>query len=75
VDAVLSADHPLAAEPALRPDQLRSSLLWAPGALDRLDFLHRFADRFDIQNRAASVNLGLTQDSLQELAARSAGNH
>ncbi|GGU50276.1 LysR family transcriptional regulator [Streptomyces lavendofoliae] len=59
VDAVLSADHPLAAEPALRPDQLRDSTLWAPGALDRLDFLHRFADRFDIQNTATSVNLGL----------------
>lgn len=59
VDAVLSADHPLAAEPALRPDQLRDSLLWAPGALDRLDFLHRFADRFGIRNTATSVNLGL----------------
>lgn len=60
VDAVMSADHPLAAEPALRPDQLCDSVLWAPGALDRLDFLHRFADRFGIQNTAASVNLGLT---------------
>ncbi|MFD3699682.1 LysR family transcriptional regulator [Streptomyces sp. NPDC058646] len=60
VDAVLSADHPLAAEPALRPDQLRESVLWAPGALDRLDFLHQFADRFGIQDAATSVNLGLT---------------
>lgn len=59
VDAVLSADHPLAAERALRPDQLRDSVLWAPGALDRLDFLHRFADRFGIQNTDTSVNLGL----------------
>jgi DNA-binding transcriptional LysR family regulator len=59
VDAVLSADHPLAAEPALRPDQLRDSVLWAPGALDRLDFLHRFTDRFGIQNAATSINLGL----------------
>ncbi|UOB07618.1 LysR family transcriptional regulator [Streptomyces sp. HP-A2021] len=58
VDAVLSADHPLAAEPALRPGQLRDSTLWAPSALNRLDFLHRFADRFDIQNTATSVNLG-----------------
>ncbi|MET7695643.1 hypothetical protein ABZT06_48610 [Streptomyces sp. NPDC005483] len=32
----------------------------APGELERLDFLHQFADRFDIQDRAASVNLGLT---------------
>lgn len=59
VDAVLSADHPLAAETALRPDQLRGSVLWAPGALDRLDFLHQFAERFDIRDRATSVNLGL----------------
>ncbi|MEV5242786.1 LysR family transcriptional regulator [Streptomyces cinnamoneus] len=59
VDAVLSADHPLAAEPALRPDQLRGSVLWAPGALDRLDFLHQFAERFGIRDRAASLNLGL----------------
>ncbi|MEV0172253.1 LysR family transcriptional regulator [Streptomyces sp. NPDC050803] len=68
VDAVLSADHPLAAEPALRPDQLRGSVLWAPGALDRLDFLHQFADRFGIQDRAASVNLGLSH-FLAEVAA------
>ncbi|MFF7637961.1 LysR family transcriptional regulator [Kitasatospora sp. NPDC008050] len=60
VDAVLSADHPLAAQPALRPDQLRDCVLWAPGALDRLDFLHQFAERFGIRQRAASVNLGLT---------------
>ncbi|MFF4456368.1 LysR family transcriptional regulator [Streptomyces goshikiensis] len=59
VDAVLSTDHPLAAEPALRPDQLRDGTLWAPGALDRLDFLYRFADRFGIHNAATSVNLGL----------------
>lgn len=59
VDAVLSTDHPLAAEPALRPDQLSDSVLWAPGELDRLDFLHRFADRFDIRDTATSVNLGL----------------
>lgn len=60
VDAVLSTDHPLAAEPALRPDQLRDSVLWAPGALDQLDFLRRFADRFGIRDTAGSVNLGLT---------------
>lgn len=59
VDAVLGADHPLAAEPALRPEQLRGSVLWAPGALDRLDFLHQFAERFGIRDRAAGVNLGL----------------
>ncbi|MFH8800880.1 LysR family transcriptional regulator [Streptomyces sp. NPDC017936] len=59
VDAVLSADHPLAARPALRPDHLRDSVLWAPGPPDRLDFLRRFADRFGVRDRAASVNLGL----------------
>ncbi|WP_037861500.1 LysR family transcriptional regulator [Streptomyces sp. NRRL S-340] len=59
VDAVLSTDHPLAAEPALRPAQLSDSVLWAPGELDRLDFLHRFAGRFDIRDTATSVNLGL----------------
>ncbi|MEU5712101.1 LysR family transcriptional regulator [Streptomyces flaveolus] len=68
VDAVLAADHPLAAEPALRPDQLRDSVLWAPGPLDRLDFLHQFADRFAIRNSATSVNLGLAH-FLAEVAA------
>jgi DNA-binding transcriptional LysR family regulator len=67
VDAVLSTGHPLASEPALRPDQLRDSVLWAPGALDRLDFLHQFTDRFGIQNTATSVNLGLAH-FLAELA-------
>ncbi|MDT0342838.1 LysR family transcriptional regulator [Streptomyces litchfieldiae] len=67
VDAVLSADHPLAAGPALRPDQLRGSVLWAPGALDRLDFLHQFADRFGIRDSAAGVNLGLAH-FLEEVA-------
>ncbi|MFF5372402.1 LysR family transcriptional regulator [Streptomyces sp. NPDC013187] len=59
VDAVLSADHPLAAEPALRPQQLGGSVLWAPGALDRLDFLHRFAHRFGIPTTTTTLNLGL----------------
>lgn len=68
VDAVLGTDHPLAAEPSLRPDRLRDSVLWAPGPLDRLDFLHRFADRFGIRDRAASVNLGLAH-FLGEVAA------
>ncbi|MEV3971560.1 LysR family transcriptional regulator [Streptomyces sp. NPDC050698] len=59
VDAVLGADHPLAAEPAVRPGQLSGSVLWAPGALDRLDFLHRFAHRFGIPTTATTLNLGL----------------
>ncbi|MDQ0602049.1 hypothetical protein QF037_006394 [Streptomyces canus] len=48
------------ADERLPGGQLRGSLLLTPGALERLDFLHQFADRFDIQDRAASVNLGLT---------------
>ncbi|MFC7917753.1 LysR family transcriptional regulator [Streptomyces sp. NPDC057386] len=59
VDAVLPTGHPLADRDALRPDDLRDSVLWTPGPLDRLDFLHRFADRFGITGRTAGVNLGL----------------
>ncbi|MEU9719649.1 LysR family transcriptional regulator [Streptomyces sp. NPDC047976] len=59
VDAVLSTAHPLAGAAALRPEQLRGSVLWAPGTPDRLDFLHRFADRFGVPDRASGINLGL----------------
>ncbi|MFJ2056108.1 LysR family transcriptional regulator [Streptomyces sp. NPDC087908] len=59
VDAVLSTNHPLAAEPVLRPEELRDSTLWVPGALDRLDFLRRFVDRFGIRRTTEGVNLGL----------------
>ena len=38
VDAVLSADHPLARQPEARPADLRDSILWCPASLDRLDF-------------------------------------
>ncbi|MCP3757873.1 LysR family transcriptional regulator [Streptomyces sp. TBY4] len=58
VDAVLGPDHPLAGEAALRPGQLGESVLWTPGALDRLDFLHRFAERFGIREHAEGPNLG-----------------
>ncbi|MFI9155281.1 LysR family transcriptional regulator [Streptomyces sp. NPDC053367] len=68
VDAVLSVDHPLAAEPVLSPDRLRGSVLWAPGPLDGLDFLHRFAERFGIRDTDAGVNLGLAHH-LREVAA------
>lgn len=68
VDAVLSADHPLADEPALRPEQLRDSVLWTPAALHRLDFLHRFAERFGIRHHAEGTNLGL-DGFLVDLAA------
>ncbi|MFF8510664.1 LysR family transcriptional regulator [Streptomyces sp. NPDC015492] len=72
VDAVLSADHPLAAEPALRPEQLRDSTLWAPGTLDRLDFLRRFVERFGIRRTTEGVNLGLAH-FLAEVAAAPRG--
>ncbi|MFR9722219.1 LysR family transcriptional regulator [Streptomyces sp. MS19] len=68
VDAVLGAGHPLADEPALRPGQLRGGVLWVPGALDRLDFLHRFAAHFGIAGRAEGANLGLDH-FLAELVA------
>ncbi|MFI7131795.1 LysR family transcriptional regulator [Nonomuraea sp. NPDC050153] len=59
VDAILHADHPLANAPAIRPAQLRDGVLWTPGALHRLDFLHRFAMAFGIHEHAEGTNLGL----------------
>ncbi|GAA2297395.1 LysR family transcriptional regulator [Nonomuraea roseoviolacea subsp. roseoviolacea] len=68
VDVVLSADHPLAHAPEIRPSRLRDSVLWAPGPLHRLDFLHRFAESFGIRDRAEGTNLGLDH-FLSDLAA------
>ncbi|MFI7700101.1 LysR family transcriptional regulator [Nonomuraea sp. NPDC049480] len=68
VDAILSADHPLAHAPAIRPEQLRDSVLWTPGPLHRLDFLHRFAEHFGIRDQAEGANLGLDH-FLADLAA------
>lgn len=68
VDAVLNVEHPLANAPAIRPAQLRDSVLWTPGALHRLDFLHRFAESFGIHERAEGANLGLDH-FLADLAA------
>ncbi|MEV4755091.1 LysR family transcriptional regulator [Micromonospora sp. NPDC049559] len=68
VDAILGADHPLAAEPVLRPEQLRGSVLWTPGALDRLDFLRHFAAHFGVRDHAEGTNLGL-EHFLAEVAA------
>jgi DNA-binding transcriptional LysR family regulator len=59
VDVLLSAGHPLAGRDVLRPADLRDSVLRYPAAVDRLDFLTRFADRFGIERRAGSTNLGL----------------
>jgi DNA-binding transcriptional LysR family regulator len=59
VDALLSADHPLAGRDTLSPAELRGSVLRYPAAVDRLDFLTRFAARFGITDRVGSTNLGL----------------
>ncbi|WP_261569395.1 LysR family transcriptional regulator [Frankia gtarii] len=59
LDVVLHPAHPLAGAGNLRPADLRGSVLWCPAALDRLDFLRRFAGRFGIAAEAAAVNLGL----------------
>ncbi|WP_316521884.1 LysR family transcriptional regulator [Kitasatospora brasiliensis] len=59
VDALLSAEHPLAGRDTLRPDELWGSVLRYPAAVDRLDFLTRFATRFGITQRVGSTNLGL----------------
>ncbi|WBP87653.1 LysR family transcriptional regulator [Kitasatospora cathayae] len=59
VDALLSVNHPLAGRDALSPAELRGSVLRYPAAVDRLDFLTRFATRFGITGRVGSTNLGL----------------
>lgn len=59
VDALLSVDHPLAGRDVLSPAELRGSVLRYPAAVDRLDFLTRFATRFGIVDRVGSTNLGL----------------
>ncbi|MGW7444428.1 LysR family transcriptional regulator [Kitasatospora sp. NPDC054795] len=59
VDVLLSTGHPLAGRDVLRPDDLRDSVLRYPAAVDRLDFLTRFAERFGIARRVGSTNLGL----------------
>ncbi|MGW1175466.1 LysR family transcriptional regulator [Kitasatospora sp. NPDC002543] len=59
VDVLVSTDHPLAGRDVLRPDELRGGVLRCPAAVDRLDFLARFAARFGISRRVGSANLGL----------------
>ncbi|MBD0695364.1 LysR family transcriptional regulator [Streptomyces sp. CBMA123] len=68
VDALLSVDHPLAGRDALAPAELRGSVLRYPAAVDRLDFLTRFATRFGITGRVGSTNLGL-EHFLDQVAA------
>ncbi|WP_441246897.1 LysR family transcriptional regulator [Kitasatospora sp. McL0602] len=59
VDAVLPADHPLAARDALRPADLSALRLVLPAAPGRLDFLRHFADRFAVPVLPGEANLGL----------------
>lgn len=59
VDALVSTAHPLAAADSLRPADLADSVMWCPAALERLDFLRRFAERFGIGRRETGPNLGL----------------
>ncbi|MGF1429957.1 LysR family transcriptional regulator [Kitasatospora sp. LaBMicrA B282] len=59
VDVVLGPDHPLAAADALRPDQLRGGRLLVPAALERLEFLRQFAERFGLGGALVpEANLG-----------------
>lgn len=48
VDVILGPEHPLAGADALRPAQLRGGRLLLPAALERLEFLQRFAERFEV---------------------------
>ncbi|WP_280691069.1 LysR family transcriptional regulator [Kitasatospora sp. GAS204B] len=48
VDVILGPGHPLAGADALRPAELRGGRLLLPAALERLDFLQRFAERFEL---------------------------
>jgi DNA-binding transcriptional LysR family regulator len=59
VDAVVGPSHPLADADALRPADLRDSVLVCPAELNRLDFLRRFADEFGVTRRHEGPNLGL----------------
>jgi DNA-binding transcriptional LysR family regulator len=68
VDVVVGHRHPLAGRPAVRPDELRDSVLWCPAALDRLDFYQQFATRFEIPAAADTANLGIDH-FLRQVAA------
>ncbi|MDH6125034.1 DNA-binding transcriptional LysR family regulator [Kitasatospora sp. GP82] len=59
LDAVLAADHPLAARSALRPADLAALRLVLPAAPERLDFLSRFAEQFGVPMLPGEANLGL----------------
>ncbi|MFD7644151.1 LysR family transcriptional regulator [Kitasatospora sp. NPDC059795] len=59
VDAVLPAAHPLARAATLRPADLAALRLVLPADPARLDFLTRFAERFDVPLLPGEANLGL----------------
>jgi DNA-binding transcriptional LysR family regulator len=59
VDVLVGADHPFASAESLRPADLAASVMWCPAALERLDFLRRFAEQFGITRRETGPNLGL----------------
>jgi DNA-binding transcriptional LysR family regulator len=60
VDAVFGPRHRLADARHVNPSDLRDSLLWAPAALNRLDFLAGFAEKFGIAAGHEGANLGLS---------------
>lgn len=68
VDAVVGPDHPLADATSLTPADLRASQLLLPAALVRLEFLQRFAERFELTSLAVESNLG-AEHFLAHLAA------
>ncbi|MFE3190592.1 LysR family transcriptional regulator [Nocardia sp. NPDC059240] len=59
LDALLSADHPLADAAEIRLTQLREDRLWSPLPLARLDFLDHLATHFGLTTHVADGNLGL----------------
>lgn len=59
VDLVVGTEHLLATRSEARPSELRTSTLWCPAALERLDFYQRFAEDFDVATASSPANLGL----------------
>lgn len=59
MDALLGPDHPLADRSAVRPDELAEGTLVFPAAIERLEFLQRFAEHFGPTVERGGPNLGL----------------
>lgn len=59
VDVLLGPNHPLADRDEVRPAELAESTLIFPAAVDRLEFLRSFAERFGPAVEGGGVNLGL----------------